>query len=398
MDGEDHAIGTETKADSGTTATVDQGRLADSISVASDGSSVIFPVSANNRVTAQLVVKNVEDMAQKDMILTVKTGGVSYNLKTAAIDTENITAALGTTHTEDIPFNVTISYSDAAAVGLTVSGATIMVSPVEFTVTAVYNGKTVIVDTFASFVDRTVEITAEQAARITTAVVIRPDRTTYHVPTKVTVIDGKYYAVINSLTNSTYTLVWHPVEFADVTTSWAKDTINDIGSRMIVSGVGSNNYKPNRKITRAEFAAIVVHALGLNTGMGTSSFTDVNSSAWYCGYIQTAAGYGIIAGYGDGRFGPSDTITREQAMTIIARAMKITKLAPSLTASQIAAVLSKYKDASEISDYAKQNVAACIETGVVQGRPNNMVASKDFITRAEVAAIVQRMLQKSGLI
>ena len=398
MDGEEHAIGTETYNDSGTTATVDQGKLSGSISEASDGSSVIFPVSANSSITAQLVVKNVQDMAQKDMILTVKTGGVSYNLKTAAIDTANITSALGTTHTEDIPFNVTISSSTAAAVGTTISGATIMVSPVEFTVTAVYNGKTVTVDTFASFVDRTVEITAEQAARITTAVVIRPDGTTYHVPTKVTMVDGKYYAVINSLTNSTYTLVWHQMEFTDVTASWARDTINDIGSRMIVSGVGSNNYKPNRHITRAEFAAIVVRALGLDTGMGTSSFTDVNSSAWYCGYIQTAAGYGIIAGYGDGRFGPSDTITREQAMTIIARAMKITKLAPSLTASQIAAVLSKYKDASEISDYAKQSVAACIETGVVQGRPNNMVASKDFITRAEVAAIVQRMLQKSGLI
>lgn len=58
----------------------------------------------------------------------------------------------------------------------------------------------------------------------------------------------------------------------------------------------------------------------------------------------------------------------------------------------------KYTDASGISDYAKTSVAACIDTGVVLGRPNNTVAAKDFITRAEVAVIVERMLQKSDLI
>ena len=393
VDNKDYSIGTENKNGSSTTATVDQAKLTDEIAKASEGSSAIFPVSANTTVTAQLVVKNVEDMAQKDMTLTVRTGGVAYNLNTSAIDTAAITAALGTTDSGNIPFNVTIAGSNVA-----VNGATLVVSPVEFTITCTYNGKTVAVDTFSSFVSRTVEITAEQATKITTAVVVEMDGSLRHVPTKVTVIGGKYYAVINSLTNSTYSVVWHPIEFSDVTNSWAKDAINNMGSRMVVNGVGGGNYEPDRDITRAEFAAIVVRALGLDTGMGSSSFTDVASGAWYYGYVQTAVGYGVVSGYGDGTFGPNDTITREQAMTMLARAMKITGLAPTLTDAQATLLLSKYTDASVISDYAKASVAACVDTGVVLGRTNAKLAAKDAITRAEVAAIVERLLRKSNLI
>jgi len=167
---------------------------------------------------------------------------------------------------------------------------------------------------------------------------------------------------------------------------------------MVVTGVGNNRYEPDRNITRAEFAAIVVRALGLDTGMRNSSFTDVSSSEWYYGYIQTAVGYGIITGYGDGTYGPNDTITREQAMTMIARAMKLTKLAPKLTDTQIASLLGTYTDASGVSTYARESIAACIDTGVVLGRPDNTVAPKAPITRAEVAVIVERMIKKSSLI
>jgi len=193
-------------------------------------------------------------------------------------------------------------------------------------------------------------------------------------------------------------VIYNPVEFTDVSSHWAKDAVNDMGSRMVVFGVGNNRFEPDRSITRAEFAAIVVRALGLDTGMGSSSFTDVSASAWYYGYIQTAVGYGIVNGYGDGTFGPNDLITREQAMTMLARAMKITGLTPKLSDSQLISALSGYTDSSDISDYAKASVTACVDTGVVLGKPNNTIAAKDYITRAEVTVIIERLLQKSGLI
>jgi hypothetical protein len=115
-----------------------------------------------------------------------------------------------------------------------------------------------------------------------------------------------------------------------------------MGSRLIVSGTGNNNYEPDREITRAEFATIVVRALGLRAGSGTSQFPDVTNNSWYAGFIQTAVEYGLINGYETGNFGPNDAITREQAMTIIARAMNQTKLNTSFSSDQIALTLEAF--------------------------------------------------------
>ena len=132
--------------------------------------------------------------------------------------------------------------------------------------------------------------------------------------------------------------------------------------------------------------------------MGENPFGDVKSSDWYCGYIETASVYEIINGYNNGNFGPNDTITRQQAMVMIARAMKITGLTISLTGNDISALLGAYTDGAFVSDYAKDCIAACLKTGITSGTGNAMISPKDYITRAEVAVMVQRLLQKSGLI
>lgn len=252
-----------------------------------------------------------------------------------------IAASLGGASLADVDITVTIDSLSGSRVkfvedAASENGYTLVLQLITFTITATYNGKSQEISIFDKYVQRLVAIPdGVNPSKITTAVVVDADGSTRHVPTKVTEIDGKYYAVINSLTNSAYTLIWHPATFNDVVTHWSKSAIDDLASRTVVNGVGNGNYEPDRDITRAEFAAIVVRALGLDTGMGSSNFTDVESGAWYYGYIQTAVGYGIVNGYGDGTFGPQDTITREQTMTMIARAMKLTKLAPALSDAQV---------------------------------------------------------------
>jgi hypothetical protein len=114
--------------------------------------------------------------------------------------------------------------------------------------------------------------------------------------------------------------------------------------------------------------------------------------------VETAAEYGIINGYADGTFGANDLITREQAMTIIARAMQITKLDDGLSENDSNTLLENYIDAVNVSDYARKSAAACIETGIISGKGNKTLAPKDNMTRAEVAVIMQRLLQESDLI
>ncbi|MFC5471307.1 S-layer homology domain-containing protein, partial [Cohnella suwonensis] len=235
-------------------------------------------------------------------------------------------------------------------------------------------------------------------SKITTGVVVDPDGTVRHVPTKIVVIDGKYYAKVNSLTNSTYSVVWHPLAFKDVAQHWAKDAVNDMGSRMVISGIGNDMFNPDQDITRAEFAAIMVRGLGLKLENGSSPFADVKTTDWYSGAIQTAYAYKLISGFEDGTFRPMDKITREQAMTIIAKAMEITGLGASLGAKAADELLSPFADASNASEWAKSGIADCLQVGIVSGRSGTQLAPKAYISRAEVAAIVQRLLQKSELI
>ena len=173
--------------------------------------------------------------------------------------------------------------------------------------TCTYGGNTVTLSTFSSYIERTIAIPGDvDPNKITTGVVTEPDGAVRHVPTRITVIDGRFYAIINSLTDSTYSLIWHPLEFKDVDKHWAKEAVNDMGSRMVVSGVGGGRYEPDRNITRAEFAAIVVNALGLKPGTGNNPFKDVKASEWYADYIKTAYGYKIISGYSSDIFGPNN--------------------------------------------------------------------------------------------
>jgi hypothetical protein len=389
-----------------TQVTVDSSKLQTILAPQGQNASVVIPVTTGSQVVAGLLTgQMVKNMETKEATLEIQTNSATYTLPASEINIDAVSKQLGASVAlSDIQVNVQIAEPSDATVKVVKNAATsnsfsIMVPAVDFSISCTHNGNTVAVSSFNSYVERTIAVPAGvNPTKITTGIVVNADGTTRHVPTKITVVNGKYYATINSLTNSTYAVIWHPIEFADVTKHWAKDAINDMGSRMVVNGVDETNYDPNRDITRAEFAAIVVRALGLAPGTGEKSFGDVAASDWYCGYIKTASSYGIITGYNQTTFGPNDKITREQAMAMIARAMKITGLDATLTDSTISTLMAGYTDTSDASDYAKTSIVACLKTGVVTGRSSSTVAPKENITRAEVAAIVQRLLQQSNLI
>jgi len=389
-----------------TTVTLDANKLKKIMDSAGSGATVILPVTGGSDIAAgELTGQMVQDLGTKDDTLVIQTGSVTYTIPASDIDIAAVSAQLGTAVAlSDIKVKIQIAEPSADTVktvsdALNAGGFTLVVPAVEFTITCIHGAETVEVSSFNSYVERTIAIPAGvDSTRITSGIVVDASGTVRHVPTRITSVDGKYYAVINSLTNSTYAVIYNPVDFSDVASHWAKSSINDMGSRMVISGVGNNNFEPDRDITRAEFSAIAVRALGFTPGIGDKTFSDVANTAWYYGYIQTAAANGIITGCSDGSFAPNDKITREQAMTIIARAMKITKLNDSLTSSQSGELLAGFTDASGASAYAISSIASCLQTGVVDGRTATTLCPTGNITRAEVAVIVQRLLQKSNLI
>ena len=389
-----------------TTVTVNYQKLQQILDEKGENATVVIPVTTGSNVAVGVLNgQMVKDMETSEATLVFQTNTATYTLPASEINIDSISQQLGqNVSLSDISIKVKIAEPPADTVKVVESAAqagefSIVVPPVDFTVSCTYDNQTVNVSSFSAYVERLIAIPdGVVPSKITTGIVVEPDGTTHHVPTKVTEINGKYYAVINSLTNSTYAVIQHPIEFVDVANHWAKDAVNNMGSRMIVNGVDANNYEPDRDITRAEFAAIVVRALGLEPETAENPFSDVMASDWYSGYIKTAFSYGIITGYDTGTFGPNDKITREQAIAMIARAMKITGLKISLTDSEISALLSSYSDADNTSDYAKNSIAECLKTGIITGTDGGVIAPQDYITRAEVAVIVERLLQKSNLI
>lgn len=389
-----------------TTIAVDEAKLEQILAEAGENAVVTLSGdAASDVVRGWLSGQMIQDMAGREAVLQVKTETATYSLPSQQLDLAAILAELGQdTELGDIRVEIEIANTGDEMAEVVENSAQegefiLVAPPVDFTVRCTAGDRTVEIKGFNAYVERTVAIPAGvDPGKVTTAVVVEPDGTVRQVPTRITVIDGRYYAVISSLTNSTYALIEHPVEFRDVASHWAKEPVNDMGSRMIISGVGNGMFEPDREITRAEFAAITVRALGLKPGEVETLFSDVDTSQWYAGYIRTASEYGLISGYGGGKFGPSDRITCEQAMVMIARAMEITGLKADLKADEADSLLKDYGDSMKAAEWAKESIAACVITGLVSGKDGKLLAPADNITRAEVAALIRRLMQKSDLI
>jgi hypothetical protein len=171
-----------------------------------------------------------------------------------------------------------------------------------------------------------------------------------------------------------------------------------MGSRMVINGIGNDLFNPDQAITRAEFAAVIVRGLGLKLADGVTSFSDVRTTDWFSGAVQTLYEYKLIDGFEDGTFRPLDTITREQAMKIISQAMALTGLKSKISVISAADTLRPFADGNGAAEWAKASIAEVIQTGIITGRSSTILAPKANISRAEVAVIIRRLLQQSDLI
>src|SRR5690606_26236995 len=144
----------------------------------------------------------------------------------------------------------------------------------------------------------------------------------------------------------------------------------DMGSRMVINGVDNDRFNPDQDITRAEFLEIILRGLGLKLENGETPFTDINPSEWSSSVINTAYAYQLISGYGDGTFRPHDLITREQAMSIIAKAMTITRLKETLSSQRADEWANLFKDAASASEWATEGIADAVQAGIIIGRNN----------------------------
>lgn len=179
------------------------------------------------------------------------------------------------------------------------------------------------------------------------------------------------------------------ISFTDVAEDhWASEAILALAENGAISGRGDGTFGPDLDVTREEFVKIAVVAMGITVdGTATSSYTDVNSSAWYAPYVAAAEREGIISGVGEGQFGIGRTITRQEAAAILYRIG--TKLGKTFTPATLA-----FSDDASIADFAKEAVYALKGADIINGVGEREFAPLANCSRAQSAKLIYELSRK----
>lgn len=184
--------------------------------------------------------------------------------------------------------------------------------------------------------------------------------------------------------------------FADIAGHSCQAAIEALAERGITTGKGNGRFDPDATLTRAEFTTFIVRTLGL-TLKADGTFRDVAGNAWYAGFVGTAHTYGIVSGVGNGNFAPSGTITREQAAVMVAKAASLCGLTTHLTQAKVLDILSLFGDYPEVSEWAKESVAFCYDSGIWDDSEWDIQPHK-HMTRGEMAQMLYNLLNASGML
>jgi hypothetical protein len=199
-------------------------------------------------------------------------------------------------------------------------------------------------------------------------------------------ITGDNTAAFIAPVSGIYEVVDNGRDFEDIAGHWAEDAIKFLTARKLFMGTGDNIFSADINMNRAMLVTVIHRLDGMELEAGME-FIDVADGQWYSAAVSWATARDIIKGYGNGNFGPDNSITREQLVTIIYRYAEYTG-----TDMLSGGGLQGFMDSDQVSDYALQPMAWAVETGLVKGLPGGYINPDGNATRAEVAEILMRFI------
>ncbi|MEQ3215634.1 InlB B-repeat-containing protein, partial [Hominifimenecus microfluidus] len=182
--------------------------------------------------------------------------------------------------------------------------------------------------------------------------------------------------------------------FTDVSEKdWFYSDVMFVYENGLMLGTSETLFSPHETATRGMMATILWRMEGSPAPKGKNSFTDVEAGKWYADAITWTAENGIFAGYGKDKFGPDDPITREQLAAIFYRYADYKGYDLTVKGN-----LDKFKDADKITDYAKTAMQWAVDSGLMKGKSGNLLDPQGTATRAEIAAMLHRFIEKYELV
>ena len=171
-------------------------------------------------------------------------------------------------------------------------------------------------------------------------------------------------------------------------TAWYAEPLEAAVKNGLLQGDDRGLLRPNGNLTRAEMAAIINRAFGAYKTTDISQFRDVQSGKWYYEDMRKAVQMGTYAGNGNGTMTPDNPISREEAMTVVARALQLD------TADYSGTSLSSFTDQSAVSSWAIPYVKAMVGADYIHGNTQRQLTPRSNITRAEFAQIFYNVIEE----
>lgn len=325
-----------------------------------DKSSVVVEVKNDTKVVVQVPTKPI--LAHEGRTVTIQCGDVYYHIDSKAL----------------------APYADQAYVNVTIDKSPVkeidqLASKLGITVVGTYAFKTDIQQSYTARVLPPLK---------SDEVIVR-----YSKAGQFEFVGYSKGSMISDQGDAIYCVIKTKLSFSDLKSHWAQNSIFNLANRGLVKGMTETTFVPNGTIKRSELMSMLVRAMNLQGSAAdfTLPYTDVKSDQWFYDDVKAATKAGLVKGTAENKFVPDADVTREEAAVMFQRALALMN-EKSETADH--GKLDAYKDHSNISDWAKNSVTQSVSQGLIQGTEKSEIKPKADLTRAEAAAMLERMLKK----
>ncbi|MFD0869528.1 S-layer homology domain-containing protein [Paenibacillus residui] len=334
--------------------------------------------------------------------LTIYNENTSFTLPIKALKLEDLAKEMGV-ELEDLWIRVEMKEVKDDALkaiedAVKALNAKLIATPYDFKVTAEAGDKTKAITSFGNtYTNSSINFEGSADASKSTGVVSNSNKLAF-APSVFSKDGDNSKVTIKRNGTGVYAAIETDISFNDVASHWAKSYVDLLSHKLIVDGYEDGSFGPERNITRAEFAAIVVRSLGLSANASSSStFSDVQSGDWYAGVVSAAVQSGLVDGYEDGTFRPNAQINREELAAMVVRALAYAGKDVKVSSTEQDALLAKFADADSIV-WGQAELAAAVKAGIVDGMTDTTIAPRNDATRAQAAAMLNRLLNNAGFI
>ncbi len=188
--------------------------------------------------------------------------------------------------------------------------------------------------------------------------------------------------------------VGEKIEFTDITEEYAfaKEAIEGLAGKGIIAGMGDGKYEPAGDFTRAQFAKIMVEALGYGQVEYKGSFSDVKSDDWFAPYVESAVANGLFKGRSEDVFDPDSKITRQELATVVGRGAVIAGVVEEAKIAKFTMSKSDFADKDLVEDWAAREVAWLEAQKVFTDIAKESFEPTRLVNRAEAALVVYKAL------